>query len=170
MTTNLAISLATSDAHSLMTELAEYRNQMMVLAEGAHQTSGENLDHRINSLKNHLEDQRENVAFDTLSFPDGIEEKPRQAILDALANLPQSLGAVDDLHHLDDLDVETCFTTCRILLGQLCGILTIWPPELQSYSSMAFFAKKLVGMAIFIDAEEASPAEKGDEGYRSGME
>lgn len=170
MTQSLDISSATRDAHSLMNEPAGHRNQMMISAEGVHQTSDANLGVRINSLKNTLENRLESVAFGTLSFEEAITGNPRQVIIGILHDLPERYGAVAGLDYLDDLDDNLFFLTCRIILGQLCGILTIWPPKLPDYSSMASFAKELAGIATLATAGEASGGKRDDEGYSTSAE
>uniref|UniRef100_A0A8H7N0S2 Uncharacterized protein n=1 Tax=Bionectria ochroleuca TaxID=29856 RepID=A0A8H7N0S2_BIOOC len=54
-----------------------------------------------------------------------------------------------------------------MILGQLCGILSIWPPELQYLNELAIYFGRLVQTAIAADDRELEDAEGDNEGYQS---
>jgi hypothetical protein len=81
-----------------------------------------------------------------------------------MADLPGRYGRMAvDLQSLSD----QFFYHVTMILGQLCGILSTWPPELQYLNELATYFGRLVQTAIDADDGELDDAQGDDEGYRS---
>ncbi|CAG9950058.1 unnamed protein product [Clonostachys rosea f. rosea IK726] len=168
----LDYSLVEYDARCLMIEPFAHLERMMVLAEAKAEDRPHfphaSLYHRVQTCKVKLEDSGGSTGFETELLPaeDHTGEDPRQVIMDYMADLPGRYGRMAvDLQSVDD---EFFYhVNCAMILGQLCGILSTWPPELQYLNELATYFGRLVQTAIAADDGELDDAEGDDEGYRS---